>query len=156
MRAVRYASGNLLLNLEPAIAFFLFNRSLLAARALPLGFGIACPRYLGDQAQRHPVRRQSQGAVEQEPLLRAGSHRSHARRGGVTREIKIGRIPGYQDDGFRCAPFPRGGLMGFQQFRRRDLRIIEQSVARFQTGPITLIYTRQREIRVGGPITREA
>ncbi len=51
----------------PAIAFFLFNRSLLAARALTLGFGIACPRDLGDQAQRHPVRRQSQGAVEQEP-----------------------------------------------------------------------------------------
>ena len=66
------------------------------------------------------------------------------------------RFLGYQDDGFRCAPFPRGRLMGFQQFRWRDLGIIEKSVARFQTGPITLIETRQREIRVGGPITREA
>ena len=46
--------------------------------------------------------------------------------------------------------------MGFQQFRWRDLGIIEKSVARFQTGPITLIYTRQREIRVGGQITSEA
>ena len=32
----------------------------------------------------------------------------------------------------------------------------KESVTRFQTSPITLIYTRQREIRVGGPITREA
>ena len=94
------ACGHRLLNLEPAIAGFPFNRSWLAARALTPSFGISAPRDWGDQAQRHPARRQSQGAVEQEPWLRAGSHRSQARCGGVTRKIQSGRVLGYQDDGF--------------------------------------------------------
>ena len=125
-------------------------------RALTTGFGIARPRDLGDQAQRHPARRQLPRAGEQEPLLRAGSNRSPARRGSVTGKVQIGRILGDQDDRFRCAPFPGGRLMGCQQLRGRDLRIIEESVGPSQTGPIPLIDTRQRETRVGDPITREA
>lgn len=82
------------------------------------------------------------------PCSGAGSNRPQTRSGGVTREMKIGRIQGYQDNWLRCAPSPRRSLVGFQQFRRRDLRIIRPAPS--------LAYNRQREIRVGGQLASEA
>lgn len=70
-RSGRYGITNLLLNLEPAIALFLFDRSRLAMGALPPGFRIACPRDLPNQTQRDPFRRERQGTMKQEALLGA-------------------------------------------------------------------------------------
>lgn len=96
----------------------------------------------------------------QEPWFGAGSHRANAvvggGGGGVTREMKIGRILGDQDHRFRRGPLPGRSLVGFQSFRRSDFRMIEASVAGFQSGPIIGVDTEQRKAGVGGHIRREA
>jgi hypothetical protein len=76
----------------PLLIFFLRHRQLLSPSTLAGGLWVERPDLLRQQAQRDPIGRDSQGAMNEPPLTGTTTQRSQALGGSQAAPVGLGRI----------------------------------------------------------------
>ena len=122
--------------MEPFLAFFTvdgFFAALLGAAVVGAGPGL-----LTDDAQRQPLRGQSQGGMDQHAARsRVGADVTQALGLGEVGVVERGGVLDGEDDFLLSGSFLGGMLMGFENFVRRYFFVVQEAVGGFGFAPQT-------------------